>query len=102
MKGEKFETTWKELARVRFNRSGSNGRIDLLLVARRNLVTGEIRFQILIPNAERIAFADDLPVLLQCFGWGIAALGMDARLMKGDWIDCCTVLGKVDSCLRDE
>jgi len=103
MKEEKFETAeWKEIGDTVFRRCLFDEPFGLSFEALQNLETGEIRLEIQIPNAEHISFADDLAGLLRCLGWGIAALGMDARLMKGDWMDCCTVLGKVDSCLRDE
>jgi len=104
MQGVKFATAgWKDIGGSRFRRPGLSGPIDLFLVARQNPETGEIRFEVRIPNAERISFRDDLGVLLQCFGWGMAGLGMDAALIPPEaWHDCCQVIWKVEGCLRLE
>ena len=102
MKGESsVAATWVPIGRARFNRDGKDGLIDLYLEALRNRDTGETRIEIQIPNAERLSLGDDLGVLLQCFGWGMVALGFEAALLPPNAChDCCQVVQKVEYLLR--
>jgi hypothetical protein len=79
MEREKREApiAW-EVARARFNRDGKNVLIDPTFRAIRD-ERGKLRFVITIPNADQIVFPDDLGVLLQCFGWGMASLGYELK-----------------------
>jgi hypothetical protein len=104
MKGVKPRAvpTWKNVTTVKFSRDGKNGPIELTLNAHRDIETGETRVQVTIPYAEQLVFPDDLGVLLQCFGWGMASMGcrlMPVRSMDA-WCDCCWVVTKVEHCLR--
>ena len=42
-----------------FNRDGKAGLIDPEFVATRDFGSGEIRYQVTLPNAERLVFPDD-------------------------------------------
>lgn len=90
-----------ELARVGFNRDGKSGLIDPRFTAVRGMKGGEIRYHVTVPNAERLVFPDDLGVLLQCFGWGVAALDQKTRAHPfAVWHGCCEVIGKLEHCLK--
>jgi len=103
MKGEKPQaaTAERELATVRFGRDGSLGPIVLTLKAFCDGDTGETRIHVSVPNAERLVFPDDLGVLLQCFGWGMAGMGFDLGAVDREaWRACCQVICEVEHCLR--
>jgi hypothetical protein len=102
MKGAKFDKAGSTaIGGERFSRVGKNGPIDVSLTAHRNLQTGETRIEIEIPDAERLAIGEDLSVVLQCLGWGIANLGMSSGLMPPEaWHDCCRVVTTVEYVFR--
>ncbi len=102
MKERKPRTaTLQEVAKVRFNKDGEAVTVDLTLRAVRNVETGQIRVDVTIPNADQLVYPSDLGVLLQCFGWGMASMGVK---LGGDphliWHDCCDLIWKVEYCLR--
>jgi hypothetical protein len=71
----------------------------------RDVETGETCIHVSVPNAERLVFPDDLGVLLQCFGWGIADLGYFLGAVDSSfetWRGCSQVITKVEYCLRLE
>lgn len=88
------------IARSEFGRTGKNGLIRMAMTAVRDLDTGETRLVVTIPDADRIRLPDDLPVMLQTFGWAAACL----RLEMGDggtadfdaWRGCCSVVGRLE------
>ena len=89
------------IVRTGFNRDGKAGLIDPKFVATRDFGSGEIRYQVTLPNAERLVFPDDFGVLLQCVGWGVAKLGMQTTNMTFEtWSDICDVIWKVEYLLR--
>ena len=96
---EKFNR--EGIVRTGFNRDGKAGLIDPKFVATRDFGSGEIRYQVTLPNAERLVFPDDFGVLLQCFGWGVASLGKKTTDMTFEtWSDFCEVIWKVEYLLR--
>jgi hypothetical protein len=98
---DRYVTAEREVSRVRFSRDGKAVLIDPTFKAIRDN-RGQLRFEITIPNAHKIVFPDDLGVLLQCFGWGMAGLGQNLTDNPNidPWYDCCEVIGKVEYCLR--
>jgi len=89
------------ILRVGFSQGGKAGLIDPEFVATRDFGSGEIRYQVTVPNAERLVFPDDFGVVLQCFGWGMAFLSNRTTNMTFDsWSDCCKVVLKVESVLK--
>lgn len=106
MKGAKPKAgdTKQEIATVQFSRDGLHGPIVLTFRAFRDVGTGETRLHVSVPNAERLVFPDDLGVLLQCFGWGMAGMGFDLGAVDSiaSWHACCRVVTKVEYCLRLE
>lgn len=110
MKGENNQPraiTQREIARTEFGREGENGLIRMRFRAVRDAGTGETRVHVTIPDAEKIAFACDMGVLLQSFGWGMATLGRDLEAVYGKdpamaWHQCCRTISLVEYCLRLE
>ena len=59
-----------------------------------------LRFEITVPNAEKIVFPDDLGVLLQCFGWSMAGLGYHLSDTPHETFrGCCKVMGELEAFL---
>jgi hypothetical protein len=88
---------WAIVGREEFRRPGANGPVELQFFARENLQTGDSRVEIQIPNARLSDLPKDLSVLLQCFGWGMASLGMRMNAFPpAAWHDCCRVVWKVE------
>jgi hypothetical protein len=108
MRGENKQLTaiiQREIARTEFGREGKNALIRMRFRAVRDAGTGETRVHVTIPDAEKIAFAYDMGVLLQSFGWGMATLGRDLEALHGEdpamaWHQCCQTIWLVESCLR--
>jgi len=103
MKGEKPKArpTEYQIAESQFGRAGKNGLIELKLRTLVDVRTGETRVQVTIPNADRIVLPDDLGVLLQCFGWGMAGMGCEPKTTPWEtWSACCQVIWKLEYCLR--
>lgn len=57
-----------------------------------------------MPKLDQVVFPDDLDVLMQCFGWGMASLGMEMYRWPEPriWSSCCRRIGKIEYCLRLE
>lgn len=96
--GKKRPTEWVE-ASNRFGRAGKNRMIELKFKAVRD-ERMKLRFEITVPNADEIVLPDDLGVLLQCFGWGMAGLGYRLSDTPHDTFHgCCEVMWEVDAFL---
>lgn len=106
MKGEepKALPTEYQIAEFQFGRDGKLAPIELVFKTLYDLKTRETRVEVTIPNANLIVLPDDLGVLLQCFGWGMAGMGCDLKKGKAaeTWRACCQVITKVEHCLRLE
>lgn len=105
MKGGKPQTDRvTELARARFSRDGKNCPIDLTFRAARDEESGAVRLIVTMPKLDQVVFPDDLDVLMQCFGWGMASLGMEMYRWPEPriWSSCCRRIGKIEYCLRLE
>ena len=105
MKGGKHQAVGTiELAQTRFSRDGKHGPIDLTFRAVRDEEGGAIRLVVTMPKLDQVVLPDDLGVLMQCFGWGMASLVMDLYRWPEPtiWSNCCQQIGKVEHCLRFE
>jgi hypothetical protein len=66
--------------------------------------SGEVRLVVTMPKLDQAVFPDDLDVFMQCFGWGMASLGMEMYRWPDPniWGSCCRRIGKVEYWLRLE